>query len=292
DYMNKFLKLLITLKLCTILIEEYYEKQHYTNKNPIVVNETENIEEEFHSIYKIESKFIKRKSDWLYPIFFRSKKKLNLNKSNSAINVLGLPVRPINFLYSYSDFLSAYSQRNKQSPSSYRIKEYADIIQTLKKFSLFYGSISTKKIIFYLAEAKKMPGNYTKNFLCLIESRLDIAIYRSGFAPSIAAARCLCSQGHVYINSKKVTTPGILLKSGDVIKVREISNISKKLENSLNFDLLNIEPFSLQQIQINEVQQLINKLENKTSFINFDTSYAKDKFNSLKKSLFYLNSSS
>jgi len=59
--------------------------------------------------------------------------------------------------------------------------------------------------------------------LQLLESRLDNVVYRLGFAPSRPAARQLVSHKHFLVNNKVVNIPSFIVKSGDVIEVREKS---------------------------------------------------------------------
>jgi small subunit ribosomal protein S4 len=56
-----------------------------------------------------------------------------------------------------------------------------------------------------------------------LESRLDSAAYRAGFALTRRAARQMTSHGHLLVNGKRITTPSYALKKGDTISVRESS---------------------------------------------------------------------
>jgi small subunit ribosomal protein S4 len=73
------------------------------------------------------------------------------------------------------------------------------------------------------AEAKKSPSATGENLLILLERRLDNAVYRLGFADSRAQARQIVRHGHIDVNDRKTDIPSCLVKSGDVIKWREIS---------------------------------------------------------------------
>lgn len=54
----------------------------------------------------------------------------------------------------------------------------------------------------------------------ILESRLDNVLFRSGLAKTRAQARQAASHGHIMVNSKRVTVPSILLRTGDVISLR------------------------------------------------------------------------
>ncbi len=59
-----------------------------------------------------------------------------------------------------------------------------------------------------------------------LELRADNAAYRAGFAPTRRAARQMVSHGHITVNGKRITTPSLHLKQGDVVGVREGSRTS------------------------------------------------------------------
>lgn len=54
----------------------------------------------------------------------------------------------------------------------------------------------------------------------LLESRLDNAVFRLGFAESRTVARQMVLHGHIKVNSRKVNIPSYGLKIGDKISIR------------------------------------------------------------------------
>lgn len=54
-----------------------------------------------------------------------------------------------------------------------------------------------------------------------LETRLDNAVYRAGFAPTRQAARQYVSHGHFVVNGKRTTVPSFVVSAGDVVTVRE-----------------------------------------------------------------------
>jgi small subunit ribosomal protein S4 len=68
--------------------------------------------------------------------------------------------------------------------------------------------------------AMRRPGVAGENLLVLLESRLDNAVYRAGFAGTRRAARQMVSHGHFNVNGKKATIPSLALKPGDVVEAR------------------------------------------------------------------------
>ena len=67
----------------------------------------------------------------------------------------------------------------------------------------------------------------------ILESRLDVAVYRLKFAPTIFASHQLVSHGHVMVDGKKVTIRSYLVKPGQVISIREKSQKSAMIKESL-----------------------------------------------------------
>jgi small subunit ribosomal protein S4 len=85
-----------------------------------------------------------------------------------------------------------------------------------------------------MKEAGRKQGQSGQVLLTLLESRLDNAVYRAGFAPSRRAARQLVTHGHFMLNGIRVDIPSIRVKIGDELIVREHSKGSeyfKKLDD-------------------------------------------------------------
>ena len=57
----------------------------------------------------------------------------------------------------------------------------------------------------------------------LLERRLDSAVYRAKFVPTVFAARQFVNHGHVTVNGKRVNIPSYQLSDDDVVEVREKS---------------------------------------------------------------------
>ena len=91
-----------------------------------------------------------------------------------------------------------------------------------------------------MKKATKRQGLAGENLLQMLETRLDNAVYRAGFATSRRAARQLVSHGHFMLNGKRVNIPSIAVKPGDKIEVRAKStksayfaNLSEVVKNSV-----------------------------------------------------------
>ncbi len=69
----------------------------------------------------------------------------------------------------------------------------------------------------------KRRGDTGENLVGLLESRLDAAVYRLKFVPTVFAARQFVSHGHVLVNGKRVTIPSYQVREGDEIQIKEKS---------------------------------------------------------------------
>jgi small subunit ribosomal protein S4 len=70
-------------------------------------------------------------------------------------------------------------------------------------------------------EATRAKGITGENLLGLLERRLDNVIHRMGFGTSRPQARQIVRHGHIQVNGRKVNIPSFVVKTGDVIEVRE-----------------------------------------------------------------------
>ena len=82
----------------------------------------------------------------------------------------------------------------------------------------------------YSGKAARMQGKPGENLPTLIERRLDNVVYRLGFAATRREARQLTTHGHFTVNGQRVDIPSYLVKTGDVIEVREKSRSSVKFK--------------------------------------------------------------
>lgn len=110
-----------------------------------------------------------------------------------------------------------------------KLSNYGLQLREKQKAKRFYGMLETQfRQLFEKAE--KMPGITGENLLRLLETRLDNAVYRMGFASSRKEARQLVRHGHFTVNGHKVDIPSFMVSVGDVIKVKEKSMSSVKFK--------------------------------------------------------------
>lgn len=101
-----------------------------------------------------------------------------------------------------------------------RLSTYGKQLKTIRQLQTHYG-ISAKQLQLFFVRAKNMKGDVIVNFLRMLESRLDMVVFRSKFAPSIRSARQMVSHGCFTVNNNKVNIPSYLVKVGDVLTIRE-----------------------------------------------------------------------
>ena len=103
-----------------------------------------------------------------------------------------------------------------------RFSEYALQLREKQKVKRMYGVLEMQ-FRRYFKRAARSKGITGEILLQLIERRLDNLVYRMGFVTSRAEGRQLVRHGHFMVNGRKVNIPSALLKSGDVVTVRERS---------------------------------------------------------------------
>lgn len=103
-----------------------------------------------------------------------------------------------------------------------KLSEYALQLQEKQRLKLKFG-IREKQLRRYYETANRKKGNTGTILLQLLETRLDNVLFRSGFAATRRQARQMAVHGHVILNGRRSDIPSILLKSGDILVVRESS---------------------------------------------------------------------
>jgi small subunit ribosomal protein S4 len=160
--------------------------------------------------------------------------------------------------------------------TSYKKSRYRNTLHTYRKFKLFYGNFSKKKMKKYLKENSQF-NNSLKNLTLLkqFESRLDTVLYRAKFSLSIRSARQMIVHGKILLNNKKIKSQSYKLQSGDLISVNP--KISSLIEKSIARS--NKWPIPPKYLTINykTLQIIFGDIDSKTfsTFYNFDLNLEK-----------------
>ena len=127
------------------------------------------------------------------------------------------------------------TNRNQAGNMRKKKSEYALQLTEKQKVKFVYG-MQEKQFRSYYEKASRMQGKTGENLLVLCERRLDNVVYRLGFAKTRREARQLTTHGHFTVNGQRVDIPSFLVKTGDVIEVREKSRASVKFKGLLGED--------------------------------------------------------
>jgi len=118
-----------------------------------------------------------------------------------------------------------------------RISVYGTQLREKQKAKRLYG-IMEKQFRNYFEKATRMEGNTSENLSRFLETRLDNAVYRLGFAKTRPQARQMVSHAIFNVNGSKVNIPSYKVRVDDVISVRE-NKKDKKLFEDLEKRLAN-----------------------------------------------------
>ncbi len=104
-------------------------------------------------------------------------------------------------------------QRRRRPRTRYGVQLHEK--QELKKS---YG-IREEQLKKYYREALRAQGETGQNMISILESRLDNAIFRAGFAQTRAQARQMASHRFFSVNGRPTNIPSYALRAGDEVLV-------------------------------------------------------------------------
>ena len=117
--------------------------------------------------------------------------------------------------------------------SGARTSDYGLQLREKQKVKRMYGVLE-RQFRRYFAEAERRKGNTGDNLLQLLESRLDNVAYRMGFGSTRAEARQLVGHKALTVNGNVVNIPSYMVKSNDVVAIREKSKKQTRIVESLS----------------------------------------------------------
>lgn len=110
----------------------------------------------------------------------------------------------------------------------------------------------------YIERATRRKGVTPDVLLQILESRLDSIVYRSGFAPTIYAARQFVNHGHILVDGKRVDLPAYEVQLGQTVQVKDKSRSLTVIQSALadanppSYIALNKNNFSAQVVRLPE----------------------------------------
>lgn len=192
------------------------------------------------------------------------------NKWDYLINILNRKLKKYN-KYKPQNQCQYLISRNPNRWGSYKQGRHRNILQTYKKFKLFYGHFKKKKFKFFIKSSLKntnSKNNINLNFLNIFESRLDVVLYRAKFCKSIRTARQLIAHKGIFINNKQANNHSYILKNSDFIRIKGTFHklIEKNIANST------IWPIPPKHLTINykTLQIIFGTIENTNLFTYFN----------------------
>ena len=130
-------------------------------------------------------------------------------------NIWGRPKSPVN-RREYGP--GQHGQRRKGKLSDFGVQ-----LRAKQKLKGYYANISERQFHAIYVEATRMKGDSGENLVGLLERRLDAAVYRAKFAPTMFASRQFISHGHIKVNGRRVNISSYKLKPGDLVEIKESS---------------------------------------------------------------------
>lgn len=151
----------------------------------------------------------------------------NNENVHSDLNLLKLKKKKWNLLKK-----NILKEKNfiKEKPEKKKIF-YKERLFTKQQLKNFYGCVPEYQLknIFQTLNKKKDKTNILEDFIILLESRLDIIIYRLKVTRSIFEAKQIINHGKVQINGKYVFSQNYILKKGDIISFHDFKTKKREI---------------------------------------------------------------
>lgn len=162
-------------------------------------------------------------------VFWNNKKKENLIKRLKILKNLAIALKKP---FEYKFFLKKFT-KNKRPPKK---KLYKERLFAKQQFKNFYGCIPEYQLKnLFKNLKKKKTNNIIQKFVILLESRLDMIVYRSRITKTIYEAKQIINHGKIKVNDKIITSSNYMLNRGDIISLNNFNNVKKFFyENTSN----------------------------------------------------------
>ena len=135
------------------------------------------------------------------------------------------------------------NKSSKRNPKQSRKKqsEYGLQLNEKQKVKFIYGVLENQFRKYYVMATKRV-GITGEMLLQILETRLDNVVFRMGLANTRREARQLVNHGHFLVNGKKVDIPSYLIKTGDVISLKEKSKSSERIKEIIETNASRLVP--------------------------------------------------
>ena len=142
-----------------------------------------------------------------------------------SVNLWGRPKSPFN--------LRKYRPGQHGQKHTGKLSDYGVQLNAKQKLKGYYGNLNERQFRNCYKEAIRQKGDSGENLIAILERRLDTVVYRSKFVPTVFAARQIINHGHIRVNKKRVNIASYVVKSTDLIEVREKSKKLTVIDGSL-----------------------------------------------------------
>jgi len=104
-----------------------------------------------------------------------------------------------------------------------------------QQFKNFYGCIPEYQLInlFNILKNKKDNTNIINKFVILLESRLDVVIFRLQIARTIFESKQIINHNKIKVNNKIVNFQNYILKKGDIISITNFNKSENFYKNNI-----------------------------------------------------------
>lgn len=101
--------------------------------------------------------------------------------------------------------------------------EFGTQLNEKQKARFIYG-LGERQFSNYVKEAISKKTSHAPQLIFeYLESRLDNIVYRLGFTTTRSGSRQMVTHGHMKVNGRKVDTPSMRLKMGDIVEINDRS---------------------------------------------------------------------
>lgn len=146
-----------------------------------------------------------------------------------------------------------------------KVSEYGLQLRAKQKAKRYYGVLESQ-FAGYFELAERQSGITGDNLLRILESRMDNAVYRAGFANSRKEARQLVLHRHFTVNGQIVNIASYLLKEGDKLAVK--STDCEKIKQAAEANASRPKPVWM-EVAGDKLSATINRLPERSE-IDFD----------------------
>jgi small subunit ribosomal protein S4 len=102
-----------------------------------------------------------------------------------------------------------------------KLSDYTIRLMEKQKVRFHYGVREGQLRNLVIKCKKDKSRSWVDSLIINLEARIDNIVFRSNWAPSLAAARQMVSHGHIKINGVKTDVASATVKTGDVITLHD-----------------------------------------------------------------------